>query len=286
MAGNGVYSIGVIAWKGVVRKMFRNLVLILAVSLLVALLVFALLFNRAVKQDLEMATRKLGADIVIVPAEAKSAAEEFILESKEKSFYMDEFVFESIKDIPGIKKATYEVYLNTLQSGCCSIVEGQVVAFDPKTDFLVTPWLKNQKPLQKGQVYVGKYVYDYLGLIQTASLFGHKIKVIGHLDETGTGLDHGIFMRLDDLDLVSDKVIGAYKPGKISIIFLKLQDGADPDKVVNEIRRINPTIGIMTRGNIGADVRATLKDIIKIFTITILISSVLAILLAWSTFTA
>ena len=42
----------------------------------------------------------------------------------------------------------------------------------------------------------------------------------------------------------------------------------------------------MTRGNIGADVRATLKDIIRVFTVTILISSVLAILLAWSTFTA
>ena len=47
-----------------------------------------------------------------------------------------------------------------------------------------------------------------------------------------------------------------------------------------------PNIGMMTRGSIGADVRTTLRDITRVFSITILISSALAVLLAWSTFTA
>ena len=42
----------------------------------------------------------------------------------------------------------------------------------------------------------------------------------------------------------------------------------------------------MTRANIGGSVLSTLKDITRIFSITIAISSAMAILLAWSTFTA
>lgn len=286
MASTGAHSIVTIAWKGLARKIFRNIVLMIAVGLLVALLVFAMAFNQAVQDDIDTATQRLGADIVLVPSEAKDMAEQFILESRQKTFYMDEFVFEAIHDLEGIDKATYHIYLNTLAGGCCSIDDGQVVIFDPATDFLISPWLNNAPALKEGEVYVGSYVYDYLGLIDTASLFGQGVKVVGHLQKTGTGLDHGIFMRIGDLGKITPAVAGKYKPGDLSIIFLKVKEGANIQKVVASIRDINPRIGIMTRGDIGADVRATLNDIIRIFTFTIIIASALAIMLAWSTFTA
>ena len=181
MAGKNAYPISTIAAKSVFRKLFRNTTLVLAVSMLVALLNFALLFNNAVKENIEATAKKLGADIVLVPAQAIDNAEEFILESKEKTFYMDKFVFDSVADMPEVKAATYQIYLSTLASGCCSIVDGQVVAFDQKSDFVITPWLEKAKPLQEGEVYVGSYVYEYLGLINTPSLFGKKVKVAGHL---------------------------------------------------------------------------------------------------------
>ncbi len=287
MSTPSVSSLLAIAWKTVVRKLFRNVVLVLAVSLLVSLLVFALLFNNAVQKDLEEANKRLGADIVIVPQEAKTVAEEFILESKIKTFYMDEFVFDSVADLPEVRQATYHVYLNTLGSGCCSIDEGQVIAFDQENDFVIRPWLETGPArLANTEIYVGSYIYEFLGLINTATLFGQGVKVVGHLRETGTGIDRGVFMRLDDLAKVSPEAMGDYKPGKISIIFLKLREGSDTEAVVAKIRTINPRLGIMTRGNIGAGIRTTLKDIVKVFSITIFIASLLAILLAWSTFTA
>lgn len=287
MAKHSVFSITALAWKTVVRKIFRNAVLVVAVSLLVSLLVFALLFSKAVTEDLEAANKRLGADIVLVPPEAKNVAEEFILESKIKSFYMDEFVFESVADLPEVKQATYHIYLNTLGAGCCSIDEGQVIAYDQDTDFVIAPWLEEGPPrLKPTEIYVGSYIYEFLGLINTATLFGHGVKVVGHLKETGTGIDRGVFMRIDDLAKVAPDTKGDYKPGKISIIFLKLKEGANVDQVVAKIRDINPRLGIMTRGTIGGGVRATLSDITRVFSITIIISSVLAILLAWSTFTA
>jgi dolichyl-phosphate-mannose--protein O-mannosyl transferase len=87
-----ILSIFSLAWKSVARKMFRNIVLVTAVAMLVSLLVFALLFNRAIKEDIDEASQKLGADIVLVPIKSVEVAEEFILESTEKTFYMDESI--------------------------------------------------------------------------------------------------------------------------------------------------------------------------------------------------
>lgn len=287
MAAKGSDSIFTIAWKTVYRKIFRNIVLAVAVGLLVSLLVFALLFNRAVQDDIEAASSKLGAEVVLVPVEAVQKAEEFILESKKKDFYMDREIYEKVREMDDVEKATFQIYLETLESGCCSIVEGQVVAFDPETDFVISPWFSEPPPsLKEGEVYIGSYVYEYLGLIKTMDLFNKEVKVVGDLKETGTGLDHGIFMRVEDLDKISADVTGKYTPGKISIIFIKLKEGVDLDLFTDKIQEMFPNTGMMTRGSIGADVRTTLKDIIRVFSITILISSALAVLLAWSTFTA
>jgi len=274
--------------KNVTRKPLRNGILALAVGLLVALFVFALLFDKTVKEEVEATTRKLGADIVLVPPEAKEMAEDFLLESKEKRFYMDEKVFTQMATLPGVEKATYHIYLDTLESQCCSIAEAQVVVFDPERDFVIDGWLDEDsvRPLKKGEVYVGSYVAEYKGLIYTAQLFGRQVKVGGRLHETGTGLDRGIFMRADDLDMTQKGIAGQFKAGKISIIFLKLADGADPAAVERNIIEVNPAVGIMTRANIGGGIKAVLKDISRIFVINIVISSLLSILLAASAFTA
>ena len=287
MSDKGLDSILVIAWKTVSRKIFRNIVLAAAVALLVSLLVFALLFNRAVHDDIEAASKKLGAEVVMVPVEAVASAEEFILESKKKGFYMDIDIYDKVKEFPEVKNATFQIYLETLESGCCSIVDGQAIAFDPETDFVISPWFsETPKPLGEGEVYIGSYVYEYLGLIKTMALFNKEVKVVGDLQPTGTGLDHGIFMRIEDLDKISETATGKYRPGKISIIFIKLKEGTDIDLFTDKLQEMFPNTGMMTRGSIGADVRTTLKDITRVFSITILISSVLAVLLAWSTFTA
>ena len=288
MSSNDSISIQHIAWKNVTRKIFRNVILVIAVSILVALLVFAMLFDNSVERDIEQATKKLGADIVLVPAEAKEMAEEFILESTEKTFYMDEFILEAIKDLPEIASMTSHIYLDTIESACCSIEEGQVVVFNKESDFVISPWLveENLPPLKNGEVYVGDYVWEYLGLLRTATLFDREMKVAGHLQYTGTGIDHGIFVQDNDIDMAAEGVQGQFKQGQISIVFIKVKEGFKPDNVAIKIAKINPTIGIMTRGSIGGGVRSTLKDILRIFSITIGTSSLLAVLLAWSTFTA
>jgi putative ABC transport system permease protein len=93
-------------------------------------------------------------------------------------------------------------------------------------------------------------------------------------------------MRQEDLGQISKEAKGDIDSNQLSIIFLKIKPEYDVEAVAVKIQATNPTVGVMTRGSIGGGVRGTLKDIVKIFSITILISSLLSILLAWSTFTA
>ena len=123
-----------------------------------------------------------------------------------------------------------------------------------------------------------------LVLIDTTALFGAGVKIIGHLEYTGTGINREIFIRKQDIDKLSEEALGDYKKGMLSIVFTKVKDGVDISQLVAKIRNINPNFGIMTTGSIGTDIRNTLNDILRIFTVTIHISSLLAILLAWSTF--
>ena len=288
MSSSDSISLCHLAWKNISRKLFRNLVLAAAVMLLVSLLVFALLFNKSVKDEIDTAALRLGAEIVLVPPEAQSSAEEFILESKEKTFYMDNFILDALVDLDEIEAINFHTYLETLDAGCCSIDQGQVIVYNPETDFVVGPWLSEDAKtnLDENEVYVGNYVNEYLGLIDTASLFGTGVKIVGNLEYTGTGIDKGIFIRERDIAKLSEDALGDYDKDKISIIFIKTKDGVDIDQLVAKIRNINPIIGIMTRGSIGSDVRNTLADIMRIFSVTIFISSLLAILLAWSSFSA
>ena len=103
----------------------------------------------------------------------------------------------------------------------------QVWVFEQGTDFIITPWLRPgaKKHLKSGEVYVGSYVAEYLGLLNTITLFDKQLVVAGEPEETGIGVDHGLFVRAEDLDMTSPGVAGQYKPGEISIAFLRLKQG-------------------------------------------------------------
>ncbi len=279
-------SLPAIALRGLTARPLRGLALAAALAMLSALVAFAVVFVSSVNNAIRSTTDRLGADIVLVPVGALERAEEFLLESRKKVFYMDGGVLAKVRRIKGVAAATPQIYLRTLRSGCCSVIEGQVVVFDPESDFVISPWLAGGRMPEPGEVAVGSYVHEYLGLIDTPSLFGRKMKVSGHLRRTGTGLDNGIFMRAEDLAAITPKARGEYRPGMVSIVFVRIAKGEDADTVAARIQSEIFDAGVLTRGSIGRGLAAVLADMVRIFSITILVSAVLTTLLAWSAFAA
>jgi putative ABC transport system permease protein len=283
----GLFSVAV---KNLKRKSFRSVVLVISIGLLVSILVFGASFIKSVEASLERASDRLGADVLVVPMGARDYAEEVLLETKVKTFYMDKGIIDEVRKVEGVGDLTYQTYLETILGVCCDIPAAKVVAFDQESDFIVKPWLDKVlgRSLKKGEAILGYGAQENMGLLDVDSsvLFGNKFKIVGVLEKTGTGLDNAIFVTEENINDIIEKGKSALKKGEISLIFVKVKDGYDPYKVGRKIENAILKVDVTTRSDIGKDIISNLKDINKVFLMTIVLASVLSIFLTWTIFTA
>ena len=277
--------------KNIRRKPMRTAILVFAIALLVSSLVFAISFVQRVNGSIRKTSQRLGADLIVVPANSRGAAEDVLLENKIKSFYMDRGIMDRVRAMEGVDRITEQVYLVTLTTMCCSVPEAMVVAFDPGTDFIVKPWLKERvaRPLAKGEAIAGdeSSFNIRLGLVDVDSkLFGSVFRLVGSLDPTGTGLDNAVFITMDNMDEIVKSGTAHVKPGEISVIFVRVKPGVDPARVAARIEDSIIEVDTMTRKDIGRSLIATLKDMSRIFTLTIALAAIMAFFLVWAIFTA
>jgi len=280
-----------VALKNLKRKTFRTGVLVFSIALLVSLLIFAISFTVSVASSIKKSSERLGADLVVVPVGARGFAEEFLLESKNTSFYMPISIVEKVKKIEGIEAITHHTYLSSISGLCCDIMPTRIVAYDPATDFIINPWLQKSlgRPLQLGEAIAGSGTSENLGLgllDVEATIFNNRFKIVGVLEKTGTGLDHALFMTEENLKNIIESGKSPLKKGDISIIFTKLKKGLDPDYVGRVLEGEIPEVDVMARSDMGEKFLATLADINKIFLLTTFLASALTTFLVWAIFSA
>lgn len=280
-----------VALKNLKRKTFRTAVLVSAIALLVSLLIFAISFTVSVASSLKKSSERLGADLVVVPIGARGFAEEFLLESKNTSFYMPISIIDKVKKIEGIETITHHTYLSSISGLCCDIMPTRIVAYNPDTDFIINPWLQKSlgRPLEIGEAIAGFGTSENLGLgllDVEATIFNNRFKIVGVLEETGTGLDHALFMTEENLKNIIESGKSPLKKGEISIIFTKLKKGYDPDYVGRVLEGEIPEVDVVARSDMGEKFINTLADINKIFLLTTILASVLTTFLVWAIFSA
>jgi putative ABC transport system permease protein len=279
-----------VAVKNLRRKSFRTAVLILSIGLLVSILVFGASFIVSVSSSLERASNRLGADLLVVPVGARDYAEEMLLETKVKVFYMEKDILGRVTAVEGVEQATHQVYLQSILGLCCDIPAAKIVAFDQDSDFIVKPWLTKvlNRRLEKGEAIIGAEAYENLGLldVQSSVLFNKKYNFVGVLDKTGTGLDNAIFISEENIDDILELGSASLRPDQISLIFTKLEPGYDPEEVGRRIEGSILEVDVIERSDMGKRIVSTLTDINRVFMITIILATLLSAFLAWSVFSA
>ena len=280
-----------VALKNLKRKTFRTGVLVFSIALLVSLLIFAISFTVSVASSIKKSSERLGADLVVVPVGARGFAEEFLLESKNTSFYMPISIIEKVKKVEGIEAISHHTYLSSISGLCCDIMPTRIVAFDPERDVIINPCLQKSlgRSLQVGEAIAGFGTSENLGLglldIE-ATIFNNRFKIVGVLEKTGTGLDHALFMTEENLKNIIASGKSPLKKGDISIIFTKLKKGLDPDYVGRVLEGEIPEVDVMARSDMGEKFLSTLADINKIFLLTTFLASLLTTFLVWAIFSA
>jgi putative ABC transport system permease protein len=285
------FTLSSMAFRNLRRRPLRTGILVAALSLMVAALVFALSFVTRVNSSIKLTSDRLGADLLIVPTGARGGAEDILVENRATSFYMNKSFVDRIKKIEGIDKVSAQTYLVTLTGLCCSVPSSMVVAFNQETDFIVSPWMKDKlgRKLRKGEAIVGsESAFNInLGLVEMeAKLFGSVFSMVGVLDKTGSGLDTAVFISDENIAELIRNSEADIKPDQISVIFAKLKKGADPYTVMSEIENNIIELDVVMRKDIGKSLITTLGDISKIFYLTMVLSTILSLFLVWAIFTA
>lgn len=216
-----------------------------SVLISVAVVLALALSFAGVQGGLQKSAQRLGADLMVIPADAAVNLDEnaLLFTGAPANMYMDSSVADDVAAVAGVERVTAQFYGQTLDASCCSASEpARLIGYDAATDWVVAPWADRlvEGTLPDGQVVVGADLADdYAG---GGRVLGHEVQVAAVLDETGTDLDGSILMSLDQVRaFVSDTPELAYlwgeygdPSGLVSCVLVDAADGQE-DAVAAEL---------------------------------------------------
>jgi hypothetical protein len=83
---------------------------------------------------------RFGADMMVVPRGSDASAEGLLLRSEPSEFYLNEDLTEEIAGMDGVKVASPQLFIQSLDAACCT-VPVQLIGYEPETDFNIQPWI-------------------------------------------------------------------------------------------------------------------------------------------------
>ncbi len=211
---------------------------------------------RGIEQGLATVQSRLGADIMVTPADADNDfdAQSFLVHAEASYFYMPASTSEAVAAVDGVQSSSPQLFLASARASCCS-GRYQVIAFDPGSDFTVQPWIADsvgQAQLGHMDVIVGANVSVYD--TDNFALFGQRLHVVGKFDPTGSTLDNAVYANFDTAKVLIDsslrKGLNKYTSldtdDIISSVMVKVAPGRDVNAVAADIERSVPGVSVTT----------------------------------------
>ena len=158
----------------------------------------------AMRAELTLAERRLGADLVVYPTSCLNQVEKkrLLMLGTPVGCHQRRSALARMSSNEDIAAVSYQLYASE------TLIDGTtrwIVGFEPETDFVLSPWIAEGEgtSLPRGSVLVGSAVPGADG--QTLSVFGQERPIGAHLLATGSELDDAIFVSIDTLtDMMAD----------------------------------------------------------------------------------
>ena len=158
----------------------------------------------AMRAELTLAERRLGADLVVYPTSCLNHVEKkrLLMLGTPVGCHQSRSALARMSSNEDIAAVSYQLYVSeTLADGSAR----WIVGFQPETDFVLGPWMREGEgvSLPHGSVVVGSSVP--VGDGQSLSVFGQERPIGAHLLATGSELDDAVFVSMDTLtDMMAD----------------------------------------------------------------------------------
>lgn len=274
-----------LAVRNVSGSPLRSWLIGLCALLIAGFLLSTVLVVRGAQDSLHLALDRLGADIVVVPRGAEGGMEGALLMGTPAKAWMPSAFAAKIAAVPGVAAASPQLYLESLaNASCCSVSSMFMLAYDPRTDFTVTPWLHDRLggDLGLGQAVGGADVYVPADGLK---LYGYRLALKGNLEATGTNLDQSLFVTFQTAyEMARRSMTQAVKPlvipkGKVSSVMVKLRPGADPEMVAWNIMKVapgtTPVMGPVLFGAYRTQISGLLRGLLVILAMTLALAFLL-----------
>jgi putative ABC transport system permease protein len=227
--------------RNLLNRPYRNIATIFAFAFIAATLFSSQYLMNGAQTSLDTGMSRMGADILVVPEEYAAAGQTVILTGQPSSFFFNDSNYEKISRIPGVAKASPQIYIATLFASCCA-APVQLIAIEPENDFTIATWLKKNPGVKMGKddIIIGSAVIQNVG--NDLMFYGHTFHVVGILEQTGMGVDNSVFTRFEDAYVMADESeLKAVKkltipPGMVSAVLVKVDPGTSPAAVAREIQ--------------------------------------------------
>jgi putative ABC transport system permease protein len=226
------------------RNPFRSFGLSLLIALLASVLLVGGLLSFSLSKGLNRLSSRLGADVIVIPQGSEINDQTVLLQGDSKYAYLPEGSLEFIRGLDGVEIVTPQYYLTTLSASCCD-QKVSVIGFDPASDFVIQPWIREvlTEKLPKGAIVVGSEIrVEEKG---TVKFFGREYPVAATLEPIGNRLDQAVFVDIATLESIREAaqekgVVFLFRnenPEKLaySSILIKLAPNADLERLSREI---------------------------------------------------
>ena len=258
-------SLARLPWMNLRGYPVRSGTLVLFSALMTMVVFGGTMLVTGIDRGLHTVESRLGADIVVTPADADDFdAQAFLVSPEPSYFYMDEGVRDEVAAVDGVESASAQLFLATARASCCS-GRYQVIAFDPATDVTIQPWISDTAGDVDMEVIVGANV----GVAdpENFSLFGNKLRVVAQFDTTGSSLDNAVYTTFDTarvlIDSSLDKGLNKYTSLDtdhiISSVMVRVAPGGDVDAVAADIEARVPGVSVTTSTTMVSGIAASLE---------------------------
>ncbi|MDR0852164.1 MAG: ABC transporter permease [Clostridiales Family XIII bacterium] len=223
-----------ISAANLLHRRYRTLCLVILVAWITLIMAIGSVLGTGLLNGVHTTQERLGADAIVVPRNASRDLEGALLTGVPSTFYIDGNYTADLQLIDGVEKLSPQIYVSTFKSEHCA-AQVQVIGYEPKTDFVITPWLSDRttKSPEYGEVVVGNSVYRNSG--DEMLIFGRNYKVIARLDKTGMGFDQCVFANMEttrtmiaDYEELPGSILMPEGENLVSAIMVDLRDDYEP----------------------------------------------------------
>lgn len=266
-----LWSLAGLALRSISGSAFRSWLICFCSLVIAGFLLATVLVVQGGQDSLHVAVERLGADIVVVSKGDGADVDEALLMGAPATSSLPGDYTARIASVGGVAAASPQLYLGSI-AGTPYIPDGNIniVAFDPKTDFTVQPWIEEHlgDDLAGGQAIAGSSVSVPEGQDEI-TLDGSSLGLRARLEPTGTSLDESVFVTFDtasELARSSSSLAAAQLAvplDEASAVMVKVEPGARPQKVAVDILRTLPGVTPVLSPDMFGAYRAQISGLLR-----------------------